>query len=198
MTKENTDAVPRTYYFQLQYGLDDELLELLRFDSRYLMYQDRWNQEFIPKKLERYSDYILEVNSRETKWLKKRWDKPLPKREDILFWLLQQPEPYVPFPEEDLIKEFRKELERDLEKYLYEENRNYFEEEKKKKKLFEEEKKRVNTSMKQRKILHEIYQACLSHDSRRQLELQMEEFKKIFKRKAKGKSVADPKYTVVR
>ena len=52
--------------------------------------------------------------------------------------------------------------------------------------------------MKQRKLLHEIYVACLTHDSTRLSELQLEEFKKIFKRKEEGKSVAKPKYTLIR
>jgi hypothetical protein len=52
--------------------------------------------------------------------------------------------------------------------------------------------------MKQRKLLHEIYVACLTHNALRFSELQSEEFKKIFKRKEKGKSVSKPKYTLVR
>jgi len=52
--------------------------------------------------------------------------------------------------------------------------------------------------MKQKKILREIYAACLTHNTTRLYELQLEEFKKIFKRKQEGKSVSKPKYTVVR
>jgi hypothetical protein len=51
--------------------------------------------------------------------------------------------------------------------------------------------------MKQKKLIQEIYEACLSHDNARLLELQIKEYHKIFKRKEKGKSVAKPKYTLI-
>ena len=56
----------------------------------------------------------------------------------------------------------------------------------------------INTFMKQRQLIHEMYAACLAHDDDRLLELQTKEFRKIIKRKQKGKSVSKPKYTVIR
>ena len=56
----------------------------------------------------------------------------------------------------------------------------------------------INTFMKQRQLIHEMYAACLAHDNKRLLELQTEEFRKIMKRKLSGKSVAKHKYTIIR
>ena len=50
--------------------------------------------------------------------------------------------------------------------------------------------------MKQRKLVSEVYQACLDHDAEKQLELRKKEFAKIVKHKAKGKSFST-KWTVV-
>jgi hypothetical protein len=50
--------------------------------------------------------------------------------------------------------------------------------------------------MKQKKIIKEIYKACLDHDDERLAELRKEEFAKIIKHKAEGKAFTN-KWTVV-
>jgi hypothetical protein len=42
--------------------------------------------------------------------------------------------------------------------------------------------------MKQKKIIKEIYKACIDHDDERLAELRIEEFAKIIKHKAEGKA----------
>ena len=51
--------------------------------------------------------------------------------------------------------------------------------------------------MKQRKLIHEVYEACFDHDAEKLAELRRKEFQKIFKRRAEGKQVFTPKWTVV-
>jgi hypothetical protein len=51
--------------------------------------------------------------------------------------------------------------------------------------------------MKQRKLVTKVYQACIDHDTKKQLELRKKEFAKIVKHKAEGKSF-DGKWTLVR
>ena len=51
--------------------------------------------------------------------------------------------------------------------------------------------------MKQRKLVTRVYQACIDHDAKKQLELRKKEFAKIVKHKAAGKSF-DGKWTLVR
>ena len=51
--------------------------------------------------------------------------------------------------------------------------------------------------MKQRKLLEQVYQACFDHDAEKLAELRKQEFQKIFKRRAEGKQVYKPKWTVV-
>lgn len=50
--------------------------------------------------------------------------------------------------------------------------------------------------MKQKKMVKEIYKACLDHDNERLAELRKEEFAKIIKHKAEGKAFTN-KWTVV-
>jgi len=52
--------------------------------------------------------------------------------------------------------------------------------------------------MKQRKLLQEVYEACFDHDAEKLAKLRKMEFQKIFKRRAEGKQVFTPKWTVVR
>jgi hypothetical protein len=42
--------------------------------------------------------------------------------------------------------------------------------------------------MKQKKLLKELYKACFDHDAKKIEELQIEEYRKIAKRKAEGKA----------
>ena len=51
--------------------------------------------------------------------------------------------------------------------------------------------------MKQSKLVTKVYQACLDHDAKKQLELRKKEFAKIFKHKAQGKPF-DGKWTLIR
>ena len=51
--------------------------------------------------------------------------------------------------------------------------------------------------LKQRLIVQELYQACIDRDFEKQKELIIEELKKIFHRKEKGKKLGT-KYTIIR
>jgi hypothetical protein len=50
--------------------------------------------------------------------------------------------------------------------------------------------------MRQKKLVRELYQAVLTHDQARVQQLRREEFLKIFRRRARGKSFT-PRWTVV-
>jgi hypothetical protein len=50
--------------------------------------------------------------------------------------------------------------------------------------------------MKQSKLVTKLYQACLDHNTEKQLELRKKEFAKIMKHKAQGKSF-DTKWTLI-
>ena len=52
--------------------------------------------------------------------------------------------------------------------------------------------------MKQRDLVRELYQACFDHNVQKIQELRKEEFRKIFKRRAEGKAVHTPRWTLVR
>jgi hypothetical protein len=52
--------------------------------------------------------------------------------------------------------------------------------------------------MKQNKLLQQVYRACFDHDAEKLAELRKIEFQKILKRKAEGKQVFTPKWTLVR
>jgi hypothetical protein len=52
--------------------------------------------------------------------------------------------------------------------------------------------------MKQKKLIKEVYRACCAHDEEKLSKLRKKEFEKIFKRRAQGKNLTDPKWTLVR
>ena len=51
--------------------------------------------------------------------------------------------------------------------------------------------------MKQSRLIHRVYRACFDHDAEKLAELRRQEFHKIFRRRAEGKQVYTPKWTVV-
>jgi hypothetical protein len=52
-------------------------------------------------------------------------------------------------------------------------------------------------AMKQKKLVSKLYKACLDHDAKKQHQLLLKEYAKIFKHRAAGKPF-DAKWTVVR
>ena len=50
--------------------------------------------------------------------------------------------------------------------------------------------------MKQHKLLHELYKACLTHNDAKIMKLRQEEYRKIFKHRNKGKPFS-AKWTIV-
>jgi hypothetical protein len=51
--------------------------------------------------------------------------------------------------------------------------------------------------MKQEKLIHKLYRACFDHNAKMIAKLRQEEFRKIFKRRAEGKSFT-AEWTVIR
>jgi hypothetical protein len=51
--------------------------------------------------------------------------------------------------------------------------------------------------MKQNKLIHKVYKACFDHDAEKLAELRKIEFQKILKRRAEGKALHKPKWTLV-
>ena len=51
--------------------------------------------------------------------------------------------------------------------------------------------------MKQRRLVRELYKACVAHDDSRIAELRKQEFQKILQRKDQGKTF-NPRWTLVR
>ena len=51
--------------------------------------------------------------------------------------------------------------------------------------------------MKQSKLVQKVYRACFEHNAEKLRELQLAEFKKIFKHRKNGKAVNIPKFTVL-